>query len=286
MSDFLTNLAARIDGSPEFVRPRTPSLFEPSNLGGNVAVETVGFESRQVSTESDSEMRDDIEGTPIEPIPRRRESTVLENLNRKLVNPIPEPNGATRNTVVPAPLIQKDDYEAKVQVESESKIRSNHEEEPHLLLANPDYQGSSKLEGLVFTKRADQREPPTANQPGTVERAPPNRMSFRFAKESESSDDAPNENRSASIGSPQLLMSSQRIPREFTPPIVRHHSSPWRPAPQDRFETAEPTIQISIGRVEVRATASDTAAPRKERAASSIMSLDHYLRQRSKGSGR
>jgi hypothetical protein len=46
-----------------------------------------------------------------------------------------------------------------------------------------------------------------------------------------------------------------------------------------------PTIQVTIGRIEVRATPAPAAPPASRRAAP-IMSLDEYLRQRSQGGRR
>ncbi|MDB5034123.1 MAG: hypothetical protein JWQ98_1364 [Chlorobi bacterium] len=47
-----------------------------------------------------------------------------------------------------------------------------------------------------------------------------------------------------------------------------------------------PTIQVTIGRIEVRATTTPAPAPRRERAGAQIMSIDDYLRQRTGGGGR
>lgn len=51
-----------------------------------------------------------------------------------------------------------------------------------------------------------------------------------------------------------------------------------------RPETAAPTIQVSIGRVEVRAVITPTPAPRVvEKKAPPLLSLDQYLRERNEG---
>jgi hypothetical protein len=58
--------------------------------------------------------------------------------------------------------------------------------------------------------------------------------------------------------------------------------------------SAEPTappklesiVQVTIGRVEVRATPAPALLPQKERSAPPVMSLDEYLRQRAQGGGR
>jgi hypothetical protein len=44
-----------------------------------------------------------------------------------------------------------------------------------------------------------------------------------------------------------------------------------------------PTIQVTIGRIEVRATPAATPRPQAARSAPSVMSLDDYLNQRAKG---
>jgi len=53
------------------------------------------------------------------------------------------------------------------------------------------------------------------------------------------------------------------------------------PAPE-----AAPTIQVTIGRVEVRATPPPAPAPQRPRAKPPVMSLDEYLRQRNRGGQR
>lgn len=54
------------------------------------------------------------------------------------------------------------------------------------------------------------------------------------------------------------------------------------PATQESSEPA-PTIQVTIGRIEVRATPPPTSRPQTSRSAPSVMSLDDYLNQRAKG---
>ena len=52
----------------------------------------------------------------------------------------------------------------------------------------------------------------------------------------------------------------------------------------ERSETPAPTIQVSIGRVEVRAVTPPTPAPRVvEKKAPLLLSLDQYLRERNEG---
>jgi hypothetical protein len=72
---------------------------------------------------------------------------------------------------------------------------------------------------------------------------------------------------------------------------------PARPSGASRFEGGrssawegrardEPTIQVTIGRVEVRAARQEAASSRKERPTPPVMGLDEYLRRRGRGAGR
>jgi hypothetical protein len=89
-----------------------------------------------------------------------------------------------------------------------------------------------------------------------------------------------------------------------SPSIVAPLSPDKRPGPaavvaQPRVEPAQriepppaapaeptPTIQVTIGRVEIRATSPPVPAPKKQRPKPAVMSLDEYLRQRANGGDR
>lgn len=59
------------------------------------------------------------------------------------------------------------------------------------------------------------------------------------------------------------------------------------PFPARRAEpAAEPVIQVTIGRIEVRATPAPRAPARERPAARPAVDLEEYLRQRAKGEGR
>jgi hypothetical protein len=62
-------------------------------------------------------------------------------------------------------------------------------------------------------------------------------------------------------------------------PRVKPYLGPTPPAPAQAAAQLEPTIQVTIGRIEVRAT--PPAQPPKQRSEPPVMSLDEYLRQRS-----
>ncbi len=86
------------------------------------------------------------------------------------------------------------------------------------------------------------------------------------------------ERRSDSIVRPHFSLASERaiFKQPFAEPDALQHAA------EQMANTPAPTIQVTIGRIEVRATvAATSAAVRKAPARSSTMSLDDYLKQRS-----
>jgi hypothetical protein len=71
----------------------------------------------------------------------------------------------------------------------------------------------------------------------------------------------------------ELPESRERI-SQYEPMVRSRHSS--------RLAPGEPVIQVSIGRIEVRAVTSSTARPAQRRP---VMTLDHYLQQRAVNKG-
>jgi hypothetical protein len=97
--------------------------------------------------------------------------------------------------------------------------------------------------------------------------------------------------RSGSLTAPRID-SSYLPPNYFSQPprsaieprLAPRSAEVRRSAASSQFKPAEPTIQVTIGRIEVRATAQPPSA-RRERTASPVMSLDEYLRSREKRGG-
>jgi hypothetical protein len=71
-------------------------------------------------------------------------------------------------------------------------------------------------------------------------------------------------------------------------PVGSNNSAPLRDSLENQqysTKEQEPRIQVSIGRIEVKATASPPPK-NQSRSASPLLSLDEYLRQRAGGNGR
>jgi hypothetical protein len=73
MSDYLTNLAARTLGLEEGVRPRLPSLFDPLHAERLVPL---AFKPAESELEMDGEANAPHDAAPLSPIARRRRSSV------------------------------------------------------------------------------------------------------------------------------------------------------------------------------------------------------------------
>ena len=100
------------------------------------------------------------------------------------------------------------------------------------------------------------------------------------------------EQRPAAPGRSELLPS--QTPRSARPamvvvqPQVTRYLRQTTPAPAEAAARPEPTstIQVTIGRIEVRATPPPAKPPSEKRSAPPVMSLDEYLRRRAKAGGR
>ncbi|MBD0372203.1 MAG: hypothetical protein ICV60_15280 [Pyrinomonadaceae bacterium] len=74
-------------------------------------------------------------------------------------------------------------------------------------------------------------------------------------------------------------------PRVITP--VENRKEPDRPMPhaEPQASEAQPVINVTIGRIEVRAQLQETPRPRSQPPRQPLMSLEEYLRRRTKGGG-
>jgi hypothetical protein len=93
--------------------------------------------------------------------------------------------------------------------------------------------------------------------------------------------DRPSQAEAAKTAPPEDRQPSKRDPAST---VLQPKITVVEPAPSPaRREAPAPTIQVTIGRIEVRATPAAKAPVRERPAAPSSLSLEEYLRQRSKG---
>lgn len=85
--------------------------------------------------------------------------------------------------------------------------------------------------------------------------------------------------REPATDSPAERANSIFRPPPLSPPSIRAREQPSQSERRPE-KPAEPTIHVTIGRVEVRATTEPEARARKKEEASRVMTLDEYLRKR------
>jgi hypothetical protein len=262
---FLSELLARSRGVADVVRPRVASLFEPQAAGlpgdeGEAAPEQES-ETVAVPSEPDTAGR----RPPQEPevlaytssapggIPAQREVDAVE-----IVEPVPSPRVSTEQ---PAPVAPAPMPPARAR---ESAARGDTRALPETAdtgVGRRSEADAGELPAVAARARhverdvAGRRAVPPATQP--LERQPP-RPSELAAR------------RPPALGSP--------VPHRLLPPPRRPRFE--APHGEERAPSSEPTVHVTIGRIEVRAVA-DQVPRRKERPASPVMSLDEYLASRS-----
>jgi hypothetical protein len=322
MSDFLSNLVSRHLGAAPVIRPRLPSLFEPSVpfLGSFAETAPRADESRrEASVEPALEKR---KWEPREaadnPVPIRRDETkgfVSPQLPVpvRAAEPAHEPVIRSKESVsVPAPYMAPRETVVTVQPAALAGNSAAYAEKP-IQPSMPVSEPSSKslLRGRgptdIEVPRTTERKVPPA-----VEGAPPalrkniaagvDRPAERRAETKiEASEGAAIESAGTRVPVPQpfretaesrlTLPSAEPVQARRSPPPA---AAPIEPAAPTRFEFArhvpparqtpppEPTIQVTIGRIEVRAVSSQ-GTPKKERSESPVMSLNEYLRSKRGG---
>ena len=256
MSDFLTNLAVRGSGSGTPIQPRLPSRFEPqrppvSPLGRQFF--TAGEEVQEIDRSVDSE-----------PQPARRP---------KVRGPIaarPSQTATQQAEIVPA----EEDRAPGPRREMRSKIVQEGRVDAIPTLVSSH---ASALERRAFA--ADRTHVLKVVEERSIERG--QRESVReVTREAVSPiETRRGEEPSRPPDTPISREEIERLVRAMAPQRVESRFNRGSDREPSRAKAPDPTIQVTIGRIEIRAQEQHSRMP-KERAASSVMSLDEYLKQR------
>jgi hypothetical protein len=269
MNRFVANLLSRSRGTADVVRPRLASLFEPGELRASPM-------EWQLSSELDGEEALPIRG-PATPPPARQELTPAR--------PFPALRDERAIVVprdVPARL-------GALNPQGPSAIAAPARERPALPVNGT---------GVVARERSDRFAGPASAQ-GLSERAPdgirrqPDGVSSPRGRISAQTPD------SASLAAlverdPGRFDTIHRAPSHpLAAPATEaaHPTLVPAPTPRFRFEppasrtrAADPVVEVSIGRIEVRAVV-ERSADRKA-SPSPVMGLDEYLKARARGGAR
>jgi hypothetical protein len=321
MSDFLTSLVTRSLGAAPAIQPRLPSLFEPSTpYLGSFAEASPGSEEgrreapmqaaleganrppsvmqeRQTTTNKARTEGNVDPRLPLKvsqpfnadepkqrPVMRSSETAPMPAMGGVLAESVPAVRPATvhaspdeessRSSVLPSESLGEGRGPAGVEV-SPARVRK---------AVIGDLVAPADLLNSVAAG-AGQR---TGQRPG-IKSEVPQRMAGDLATAETDAlrqvhEMAESHAKSALVESERSHIGnlSPRATAAIEPSTAPHFEFARHVPPAPHVSPAEPTIQVTIGRIEVRAL-SPQATPPKERSASPVMSLNDYLRSRRGG---
>ena len=275
MSDYLTNLIARSRGELQAIRPRLPSLYEPCRPGTAFNLVRTGA----------NEFEQGVSGTGLKPVSSmfNRERTELSAAesseeNREAFQASSPPagsllprRGAWRTWNVSTP--------DRADGSSKNKWNSLEPSSTAPIVAQPSSDGT--LEPDARANRFTESRVPAETPDGGLRR----NQNFTTARRSESSFDRPLH---LDLGNLESATPNRAAAVQFQPAAGALRSArsegAWSQHRAQRSTPHESPINITIGRVEVRAImpapSARRAVPAKPRA---TLSLDDYLKRRDRG---
>lgn len=278
MNDFLSQLAARSWGSAEMIRPRLPSFYEP-------APNTVGSEGRMdVTAMFDAEERSEVAiagPRTLRPANGVEESRLEPKRDGRVVAPewaTPLVDREGPSPTLPPPH-QKGDTTGVVRPALPEASAAG--SRPPVVRVLPAVLGVTPAGHPPITS--------AANPHGGVERPPIGGSSQPGSPERHERVAAGDRSRGVESRPEKELYLRPRPPAEDLAvrpraPSVPQFASANRARTRAEAE-GEPVIQVTIGRIEVRAASGPAPATPKARARPAVMSLDEYLRSRAKRGG-
>lgn len=270
MSDFFSSLAGRLEGTVPVIRPRLPSLFENApgpatsarDAEPSLVVEDVEREA------SASPRRRERPAMPAEPPrPEETEERPAERPRRKQAKrgDVREEGAGAAERPAPVPLQSRNPVRRRD--EAPAPAAETLRDAPRPAAVEPIRARSLPLE--------QPRLPQTIVQRSVVERR---EEIHRIAPAA------------AAVPPPGAARSEPLQHLTPTPPPFALSPQPALPQgvrqdvreqikPETRRDVQEPTIHVSIGRIDIRAE-TEASQRRKPSEASPVMSLDEYLRSR------
>lgn len=316
MSDFLTNLVTRSLGAAPVIQPRLPSLFEPSTpypgpfAGGRPRRDVERVEVRE---QAEFEGADDVPLAPQERQASANRFAIEGNVRPKSWRPVAQPSDSDEAIRGPAkrqsenvavlppreifpegtPIVRLDVAEVS---SAEKPVRASNQ--------SSNSPGEIRRQIPVKVPAAPQRNVPAGDfiAPAVVPHSvamgldQSTEQPHRTKRVARNLDAAKTDHFGQFHETPQLhetpaLVELERsrignfAPRATaeTKPVPARHLEFARHVPLTAHASRpEPTVQVTIGRIEVRAV-SPQAGSAKERPASPVMSLTDYLRSKRGG---
>jgi hypothetical protein len=311
MSDFLRNLVIRSLGTAPVIRPRLPSLFEPATpyLLSLPAISPGWDEGRREAREEAAiEEADRLpDAPPVRPAATRKgrveasvglpPSVAQPYLARDLAQAPPRDPANRASDAVPAPpfgggipreagpaappavagvLSVEEHFGWPSALPSESALDERRTEQVAVSATPRRQLPATTAQPWAPAILRTEGETPEGTSSEVLEAKSGASRQFHETIESRAQSEAEESARS------QVRDSAPRAPAAIEAPRAPHFEFARHVAPSQPVSPPEPTIQVTIGRIEVRAVSSQAASP-KERSASPVMSLNDYLRSRRGG---
>ena len=306
MSDFLTRLAARGFDTAQVIRPRLASLFEPLTPEREVLVGP-DIVSRGVSRSdwrsADREPNDGVDSRIIprgdaahEPV-RESFARVRDMAGKALDTDQPVPGLARNPALRPQDLAPRTvigdrpvHNQAEQGAEQPDAIHSSRAESHRVTPLRAVRSLSLGIEDRLAVAAKDPEKDPSrrtadAVDPGTVSGRGRLRQNIPTGPMAEAERAlTPVQDEAIALpknGPDYRVLANALIGARYAAPRVE----PARRTPREGRPDPEPTIQVTIGRIEVRAV-TEEARPRRERHTAPVMTLEEYLRRRANGGRR
>jgi len=256
MSDFFTNLVTRNLGTAPAIRPRLTSLFEPirgdaRSIGDTFASEpneTLAHPENEFDTESSRWRRVDPHRAESSPKNEQRSSDIeIEAQSSPLLVPSIRPLGDSQKPLVTEGAAKNESPRAAPQQPTSPAVSNQ------TLVVPAVHQEAATVD-------AKQASVNPAVIPATTQRQ------------------ASEDTRGLLIPpklTPEMRLSDLALSARLDRQTRQEKRSPL----SDVSQPSEPTIEVTIGRIEVRAT-KESAHPTRTSSPSPVMSLDEYLRGR------
>lgn len=287
MSGFIDTLVARAMASapPGAVRPMVRSLFEPeaeSALAG-----APGMEEMSAQTRSEAEQRSAADssttrqsavhsGTGLPHAQRAMqlgaEAERTVHLDRQAALPVPP--APIEQAQMPAPTLTPTRHAQPARPDEE--VARSPRPAP-----GPGAPANAEMAPRPAPPAIPGKAMPRSDRTAVMGPPAPDNSSVSSGKMPSQAAVAAPTSRTASL-QPAPLPPPPAAPRLVIPPAPKRLPEA-RSERQDHSGNAAPPVHVSIGRIEIRATAPPRAPVRKESSAPQPLGLDDYLRQRARG---
>ena len=283
MSDYLGNLVTRTISQATVVRPQLPSIFEPSIASGQVRSQ-LEFEQEAFSESSLATQRTEA-AAPNPPSVLAPHQSVLGGPESER---IAHRTGTPLSILAPSQSVVRDPEPIAPRVSRPKAIRrasGNAEPSPEDIVPGP---ASKRRESRSVPVQVEANVEPVAPELRKNDsRAAQRESSSRRARASEtptsvsklSTPDSQPKN--PILVRPAATMQKIRAVEAVIPAIRSLPQFPRTPAP-----ASAPTINVTIGRVEIRATSPAPPPQRARPKSANVLSLEDYLRQRASRASR